>query len=143
MLGASATRVSKSRRRGVVEGVPGGPVEEVGESLVAELVPVAVVLGEDLGLGRCEDRVEAADHRERQDDAPVLGLLVVAAEQIGDGPDEVGQLRVMFHSPPSGVLATTSLQRAWMGGTGQWSLGVRVRWLRLASNWWFEIKGGP
>jgi hypothetical protein len=46
--------------------------------------------GEDLGLGGLEDAVEAAEQDERQDDSAVLGLLVVAAQQIGDGPDEAG-----------------------------------------------------
>ena len=41
-------------------------------------------------LGRLEHAVEAADHRQRQDDLAVLGLLVVAAQQVGDRPDEGG-----------------------------------------------------
>ncbi len=88
-----------------MERVTGSAVEEVGERLVMEPVPIPVVLGEDPGLGGCEYGVEPADDREREDDAAVLGLLVIAAQQIGDGPDEVGQLTVAFHSPPSGVLA--------------------------------------
>jgi hypothetical protein len=43
---------------------------------------------EDLLLGGLEDAVEPAQHDEREDDAPVLGPLVVAAEEIGDRPDE-------------------------------------------------------
>jgi hypothetical protein len=46
--------------------------------------------GEDLGLGGLEDAVEASERDERQDDSAILGLLVVAAQQIGDGPDEAG-----------------------------------------------------
>ena len=46
--------------------------------------------GEDLGLGGLEDAVETAQQDQWQDDAAVLGLLVVAAQQIGDGPDEAG-----------------------------------------------------
>ena len=42
---------------------------------------------EDLGLGGLEDAVEPAQHDEREDDAAVLGLLVVTAEQVGDRPD--------------------------------------------------------
>ena len=41
-------------------------------------------------LGRLEHAVEAADHRQRQDHLAVLGLLVVAAQQVGHGPDEGG-----------------------------------------------------
>ena len=39
-------------------------------------------------LGRFEHAIQAADDGERQDDLAVLGLLVVAPEQISDGPDE-------------------------------------------------------
>ena len=39
-------------------------------------------------LGWLEDAVQAADHGQRQDHLAVLGLLVVAAEEIGDAPDE-------------------------------------------------------
>ena len=42
----------------------------------------------DLGPGGLQDAVEPAEQDERQDDTPVLGPLVVAAQQIGDGPDE-------------------------------------------------------
>lgn len=42
--------------------------------------------------------VQSPQHRKRQKNAPVLGLLVVASEQVGDGSDErrevdVGHLR--------------------------------------------------
>jgi hypothetical protein len=51
-------------------------------------------LGEHRRLGRLEHAVEAAQHGEGQDDLAVLGLLVVAAEEVGDGPDEGGEVRV-------------------------------------------------
>lgn len=35
------------------------------------------------GLAGCQHAIEAAQHRERQDHAPVFGLLVVAAQQVG------------------------------------------------------------
>src|SRR5690606_2291068 len=47
-----------------------------------------LVLGQHLGLGRRQYAVQAAQHGERQDDLAVLGLLVIAAEQVRDGPDE-------------------------------------------------------
>jgi hypothetical protein len=37
-----------------------------------------------------EDAIEAPEQDERQDDSAVLGPLVVAAQQIGDGPDQAG-----------------------------------------------------
>ena len=56
-------------------------------------MPVRVLTsGEDLGLGGLEDAVEAAEQDEGQDDPAVLGLLVVAAQQIGDGPDQAGMV---------------------------------------------------
>src|SRR5690606_31519192 len=47
-----------------------------------------LVFGQHLGLGRRQYAVQAAQHGERQDDLAVLGLLVIAAEQVRDGPDE-------------------------------------------------------
>ena len=52
------------------------------------------MLGKDPGLGRREEAVEAAQHRQRQDDLAVLVPLVWAAEQVADAPDEVGELGV-------------------------------------------------
>jgi hypothetical protein len=46
--------------------------------------------GEDLRLRGLEDAVEPAQHDEREDDPPVLGLLVVTPQQVGDRPDEAG-----------------------------------------------------
>ena len=53
--------------------------------------------GEHLCLGGLKDAVEPAEQDERQDDSAVLGLLVVAAQQVGDGPDEA---RVIVDRPP-------------------------------------------
>jgi hypothetical protein len=61
----------------------------------------ARLLGQHGGLGRLEHAVEAAQHGERQDDLAVLGLLVVAAEEVGDGPDEGGEVG-RTRLPPSG-----------------------------------------
>src|SRR5207237_962093 len=51
-------------------------------------------LGQHLGFRGRQYAVEAAEHREGKYDLPVLGLLIVAAEQVGDGPDEGGEVRV-------------------------------------------------
>ena len=45
--------------------------------------------GDDLVAGGLHDLVEAPHHDERQDDLAVVGLLVVAAQQLSDAPDEV------------------------------------------------------
>ena len=42
------------------------------------------------GLGGHQNALQAAQQGEGQDDAAVLGLLEVAAEQVGDGPDFIG-----------------------------------------------------
>ncbi len=61
-----------------------------------ELVPAA----RTACLGRLQHAVQAADDGQRQDDLAVLGLLVVAAEQVGDRPDEAGQFLVRTHGDP-------------------------------------------
>ena len=43
-------------------------------------------------LGGLQHAVQATEHGERQDDLAVVGLLVVAAEQVGDRPDERGKI---------------------------------------------------
>ena len=54
------------------------------------------VLRQHLRLGRREQAVEAAQHRQRQDDLAVFVPLVRTAEQVADAPDEVGELGVGF-----------------------------------------------
>ena len=49
------------------------------------------VLGQHGGLGGLQHAIQPPQDGEGQDDLAVLGLLVVAAQQIGDGPDEGGQ----------------------------------------------------
>ena len=50
------------------------------------------MLGEDLVLGVRQRAIEPPQHRERQDDLAVFRLLIVASKEVGDGPDEVGEL---------------------------------------------------
>lgn len=42
------------------------------------------------GLGGCKHALQPPQQGERQDDAAVLRLFEIAAQQIGDGPDFVG-----------------------------------------------------
>ena len=49
------------------------------------------LLGQHSGLRGGKHAVQPAQHGEREDDAAVFGQLVVAAKQIGDGPDKGGQ----------------------------------------------------
>jgi hypothetical protein len=53
---------------------------------------VLLVLGEHSFLGQSQRAVKTAQHRHRQHDALVLRWPVGAAQQIGHGPDEVGEL---------------------------------------------------
>ena len=48
--------------------------------------------GEYRRLGGFEHAVQPAQHGERQDHLAVRGLLVVATQQVGDGPEESGQI---------------------------------------------------
>ncbi len=51
-------------------------------------------------LGRLQHAIETAEHGEGQDDLAVVGLLVVAAQKVGDRPDEGGQgLMVQEETP--------------------------------------------
>ena len=53
-------------------------------------------------LGRLQDAIEAAKDGERQDDFAVVGLLVVAPQQVRDGPNEGGKrLVVQTVYPPA------------------------------------------
>ncbi len=73
--------------RGVVEALAAGLEQHaLPEGLGAVLEAVG---GVEHGLPcGSEHLVEAAEHGEGQDDPAVLGLLVVAAKDVGDGPDE-------------------------------------------------------
>ena len=92
-VGADVGRVpqqgGEGEGRGVEEGEAGGPHQEAlqgggGQGLLGG------VLLEDLGLGRLQDAVQPAQDGEGQDDPAVFGLLEIAAQQIGDGPDQGG-----------------------------------------------------
>jgi hypothetical protein len=72
--------------RGVVGLDAGNGLEDGADGLDGQ----GLGAGEDLGLGGLQDAVEPAEQDEWQDDAAVLGPLVVAAQQIGDGPDQAG-----------------------------------------------------
>ncbi len=50
--------------------------------------------GQHSGLGGFEHAIQPTQHRERENDLGVIGLLVVAAQEIGNGPDEAGEVGV-------------------------------------------------
>ena len=76
-------------RRGVEEALATDAQEE-GLRVDAKWL-AAGQLGQDGLLGGCKDTVEAAQHGEREDDAAILGLLVVATEEVGHRPEEGGE----------------------------------------------------
>jgi hypothetical protein len=78
--------------RRVVEGVAGGLPEEVVR--VVELAFVLAVGLEDLLLRGLQDLVDAAEDGQREDDVLVLAALEGVADQVGDGPEEGGDLGV-------------------------------------------------
>jgi len=45
-------------------------------------------------LGGFQHAIEAAEDAERKDDLAVFGLFLVAAQEIGDGPDEGGEIAI-------------------------------------------------
>lgn len=66
--------------------------------------------------------VHAAQQRHRQDDLAVLGTLVVAAQEIGHRPDEIGQLLVLVaHSSPSTARLPRGLYPARHRGCERWA----------------------
>ena len=71
---------------GVVEGEARLPEQE--RLGVHALLRLGLELGQRRVLGRLQDAVEPAEHRERQDDLAVVGLLVVPPQQVRDRPDE-------------------------------------------------------
>lgn len=79
--------------RPVVEGVPRGPPQEAVRVDAAVLVLFRDL--RDLLAGRLQHALQSPQHRERQDDLAVVGLLVVPPQEVGDGPRVVRQLRVL------------------------------------------------
>ena len=81
-----------------------------------------VMLRQHLRLGRGQHTVQSAQHGERQDDLAVVGLLVIAAQQIGDGPDEGGEVLLVHGSINQDQSALAGLSR---NGTvmSPWAIG--------------------
>ena len=77
-------------RRDVVEELAGFPQEE-GLGIKAGRLTLFFFC-EDGGLGGLKDAVQTAEDGEWEDDLAVFRLFVVAAQQVGDGPDEGGEI---------------------------------------------------
>ena len=98
-----------------VERVPGHVHERLIGHLLQQRLAVAQCLRQvrhglqHLGLGRLQHAVQPAQHRQRKDHPPVLGLLVHAPQQVRHRPDEPGVVldRRAAHTTPAEVAAST------------------------------------
>ena len=104
-LDVGAAQLGQVHRRGVVEGLPGGLEQELLAGVLLQLLHglAASDLLEDLRLAAAPARTPGGAECERQDDAPVLGLLEVAAQQVGEGPDIGGGCGKVFNHVGSPV----------------------------------------
>nr|WP_236919213.1 hypothetical protein [Ereboglobus luteus] len=66
------------------------------------------MLGKDGGLGFFEDAVDAPQDGEGEDDFAVVGLFVIAAKEIGDGPEERGKVGFRHEGMGSGHICRQS-----------------------------------
>ena len=87
-----------SKRRRVVEALTGLAQQE--RLRVEPGLLLVRQLRQHRRLGRLKHAIEPAQHREGQDDLAVVGLLVIAPQQVGDGPDEGGKRLVVQRRRP-------------------------------------------
>ena len=97
MLSGSPLSLSKSRSEWLWKRWPAAPVQPDVEGLAFESAAPAVVLGQDFLLARGEHAVEPSEHGHGQHDALVLRRAVGTAQQVGDLPDQVGEVVVVGH----------------------------------------------
>ena len=88
-----AEQLAERHFRGVVEALPRGALKKgVG------IKPHGLLggfLGQHSGFGRLQHTIQTPQHREGEDDLAVIGLLVIAPEEISDRPDEGGKRLVV------------------------------------------------
>ncbi len=96
-------------RRGIVE-LLAGFLEQERLGLQPRLLAPGLLL-EHGGLGWLEHAVESSQHGEGEDDFAVFGLLVVASQQVGDGPDKRGEIGIRHGMVESCDVSVQSL--AW------------------------------
>ena len=82
----------------VVKALAGGLVQPAVQGFALQLATLAPrVFGQDPGFRRGEHAVEPPQHRHGQHDALVLRRAVRAAQQVGDLPDQGGEMAVVRH----------------------------------------------
>lgn len=77
-----ADQLGQIERAAIEEAVPSGAKQE-------GVWAAGVNFLEDGCFGRRENAIQPPQHGERQYDAPVFGLFIIAAQQIGDRPDKI------------------------------------------------------
>lgn len=93
-----ALQLLEIERRVVVEALTGGLVECGVKGIALKLAALAAfVRGQHLALRGREHAVEPPEHGHGQHDALVLRWAVRAAQQVGDLPDQVGEVIVVRH----------------------------------------------
>lgn len=100
-LGGVGEDLLQGQRAGVVDLDAGDRLENRADVIDAALEGREAA--PDLQLRGLEDAVEPSQEDERQDGPPVLRLLVVAPEQVGDGPNELAVVvdpGALDHTPP-------------------------------------------
>ena len=109
-------------QRRLVEERQAGLALEKGCRVDAQLL-LGGQLGEHSIFGRVQHAIETAQHGEREDDLAVVGLLVIAAKEVGDGPDEGGQGGLGGHVTECIGEARAHCRRvvAWPGRPALWS----------------------
>ncbi|MNZ98166.1 hypothetical protein D3C78_1174430 [compost metagenome] len=78
------------------------------------------------GLGRPQHALHAPQQGERQDDAAVLRLLEIAAQQVGDGPEEGGGLGVIFRVHGGESLVGQNAEFTPTGLLAEHPVGIRI-----------------
>ncbi len=97
-----ALQLLEIERGVVVEALASRPVELCIQRIVLELAAPAVVLFQNLFLNGRQHAVEAAQDSHREHHPLVLRWAVRASQQVGDLPNQVGEIVVVSHR--SGLL---------------------------------------
>src|SRR5262249_20030948 len=86
------------------EALASGIVQDSVERIVVESTALTpLVLRKDFRFGWCEHAVEAAQHSHGQHDALILWRTIGATQQVGNLPDEVGEIVMVGHRLPHPV----------------------------------------
>ena len=91
-------QLAEVERAAVVEPLPGDALQDRVD-VSQDWIDGSCAFTSDGCLGRLQHAVEPPQYGEREDDTAVLGCFVVAAQEIGDRPDEGDLVLEVFHEP--------------------------------------------